>query len=481
MVFKGEEITVGAAVMTTILDRRSNGKNKSAVNRQRFLQRYKNQIKDAVSHAIKKRNITDIEKGEKVSISSDELIERRIQHGSGGWREVVLPGNKHFNAGDKVQRQNSASGKNTQAGQGGTGEDTFVFDLSRDEFLELYFEDLELPKLIQKELCNIKQTRTKRAGITTTGVPTNINVIRTLRQALSRRIALRSAKLSRIEQLRKLEKQIKRIIDENRAITHDEILNLYAKYHEHAVLSEDFHHRSNRNPIQIENNPSNPIEKNIEFLWGKIQSEIKSLEDRLLKIPFIDEVDIRYNNRVKVNEPATKAVMFCIMDVSGSMDEEKKELAKRFFILLYLFLTRTYENIELVFIRHHTAAKRVNEEEFFYSRETGGTVVSSALELTRDLIKTEYNPNNWNIYVAQASDGDNWNADSPYCKDLIFKELMPHIQYYTYIEIMPRHHQSLWDEYTAVAETFKNFAMKDVDSVSDIYPVFRELFKRQKS
>ena len=75
--------------------------------------------------------------------------------------------------------------------------------------------------------------------------------------------------------------------------------------------------------------------------------------------------------------------MFCVMDVSGSMDEAKKDIAKRFFILLYIFLTKNYENIELVFIRHHTSAKEVNEEEFFYSRETGGTVVSSALELMR--------------------------------------------------------------------------------------------------
>jgi len=72
--------------------------------------------------------------------------------------------------------------------------------------------------------------------------------------------------------------------------------------------------------------------------------------------------------------------MFCLMDVSGSMDESRKDLAKRFFMLLYLFLKRNYDRIDVVFIRHHTVAKEVNEEDFFHSRESGGTVVSSALK-----------------------------------------------------------------------------------------------------
>src|SRR3989338_6106597 len=129
--------------------------------------------------------------------------------------------------------------------------------------------------------------------------------------------------------------------------------------------------------------------------------------------------------------------MFCVMDVSGSMDEAKKEIAKRFFILLYLFLTKNYETIELVFIRHHTTAKEVNEKEFFYSRETGGTVVSSALELMRDIILYRYSSADWNIYGAQASDGDNWNNDSPRCADILMRDIMPYVQYFAYVEIMP--------------------------------------------
>jgi hypothetical protein len=123
---------------------------------------------------------------------------------------------------------------------------------------------------------------------------------------------------------------------------------------------------------------------------------------------FIDTFDLRFRNYAKQAIPTSKAVMFCLMDVSGSMDQATKEVAKRFYILLYLFLTRTYKTIDVVYIRHHTQAKEVDEQEFFYSQETGGTIASSALELMAKIIKDRYNAREWNIYGAQASDGDNW-------------------------------------------------------------------------
>ena len=167
------------------------------------------------------------------------------------------------------------------------------------------------------------------------------------------------------------------------------------------------------------------------------------------------------------------------MDVSGSMDEAKKSIAKRFFILLYLFLQKSYDKIDLVFIRHHTTAKEVDEKEFFYSRETGGTVVSSALECMRDILQTRYNSDEWNIYAAQASDGDNWNADSPLCQSILSNDIMPYIQYFAYVEIMPRHHQSLWRAYQAIKSIYPKFAIQSIDSFQEIYPVFHDLFKRK--
>jgi len=418
--------------MSQFIDRRQGASKKSTVNRQRFLRRYKTQIKDAVSDAIGKRSITEIDQGEEITIPSKDISEPRFTQGPGGRVERILPGNDEFITGDRIKReQGGGDGGGGDASQSGEGEDNFVFQISREEFLELYFEDLELPDLIKKELAKITTYKTVRAGFTTSGTPTNINVSRSMRHATGRRMALASPHK---RQLRAKELELATLM---------------------ATLNPD--------AAQIK----------------ALEDEIVYLKKRIDRVPFIDTLDLRYNHRVKVATPTTQAVMFCIMDVSGSMDEAKKDIAKRFFVLLYLFLTKNYEKIELIFIRHHTSAKEVTEEEFFYSRETGGTVVSSALELLSQTIETRYSPASWNIYVAQASDGDNWNADSPYCQELLVDKIMPLIQYYAYVEIMPRHHQSLWEVYQQIAESYPNFAMENIDTVADIYPVFRELFKRK--
>jgi len=419
--------------LTQIIDRRLNGRNKSAVNRQRFIQRFKKQIKQAVSDAIAGRSITDIEQGEKVSIPTKDISEPVFQHGPGGRREIVHPGNQEFVKGDRVPRPSGGRGKGKggRASKDGKGEDEFVFELSREEFLDFFFEDLALPNMVKTQLAQIPTEKSVRAGFTNAGVPSNINIVRSLRGALSRRIALRAPYKHQLE-----EKQ-------------NELDELSKRFGEHEPVIQE------------------------------LKKEILRLKDKIASIPFIDEFDLRYNHRVKVPSPNTKAVMFCIMDVSGSMDQEKKDIAKRFFMLLYLFLTRTYEKIELVFIRHHTIALEVDEHDFFYSRETGGTVVSSALELTAKIIQERYPTSDWNIYTAQASDGDNWNDDSPLCRDLLMQSVMPWVQYFAYIEITSDVHQNLWHEYLKVGKAFANFAMQRIESHNDIYPVFRELFKKQ--
>jgi uncharacterized sporulation protein YeaH/YhbH (DUF444 family) len=423
----------GVSVMTQLIDRRQNAGKKSTVNRQRFLRRYKQQIKQAVSDATGKRKITEIARGEQISIPAKDLAEPRFHHGEGGRVERILPGNDVFNTGDRIKRQKNAGadGAGNQASNQGEGEDDFVFQISREEFLEIYFEELELPDLVKKELTSIPTFKMVRMGVTSSGTPSNINVLRSMRQATGRRVALTAPYK---QALRETQEKLDKLLAEG--CQDQDILE--------------------------------PLRQRIHYLHARIEA-----------VPFIDPIDLKYNYRVRVKVPSTQAVMFCIMDVSGSMDEAKKDIAKRFFILLYLFLTRNYKKIDLVFIRHHTSAKEVTEEEFFYSRETGGTVVSSALELLHEVIEARYNPASWNIYVAQASDGDNWNADSPYCLELLQDKIMPLLQYFAYIEIMPRHHQSLWEVYQKIHEQYANFAMENIDTVADIYPVFHELFKRK--
>ena len=418
--------------MAQLIDRRPNAKNKSTVNRQRFLRRYKKQIKKAISEQISKRSITDIDGGESVSIPTRDISEPTFRGDKGGVQEGVYPGNKEFAEGDRIKRPvNQGQGGGRRASDSGEGEDEFAFEISRDEYLDLLFDDLELPNLQKNQLRKMTRKKTVRAGFTNDGVPTNINIVRSLRSALSRRVAMGAEPRRRLHELEAELEALEREVGGDEA--------------------------------------------------GRVQlkQEIELLRSRVKKIPFIDTFDLRFNNFVQRPEPTAQAVMFCLMDVSGSMDQETKDIAKRFYILLYLFLTRSYRDVDVVYIRHHTQAREVDEEEFFYSRETGGTIVSSALELARDIIKQRYPPEDWNIYAAQASDGDNWNDDSPRCEQILAKDLLPQLRYYAYVEITRRDHQGLWDHYARLLDGHENFAMQQIREQGDIYPVFREFFQKQ--
>lgn len=421
--------------MSHFIDRRLNGKNKSAVNRQRFLKRYKTQLKRAVADALNQRSITDVDSGEKVGIPARDISEPVFHHGPGGTRAVVHPGNKEFMPGDRIRRpkgDGDGDGGQGRAGRGGKGEDDFVFELSREEFLDLLFDDLELPNLVRNQLLGSTKLKTVRAGYRTDGAPASIDVVRSLKGALARRTALGGPYRAK---LRELEAELEGLLAAG-------------------VVADD--------PRVL-----------------ALGEEIQRQKARLAALPFIDSFDLRYQGFTRVPEPTSKAVMLCIMDVSGSMDQMRKNLAKRFFILLYLFLKRNYDRIELVFIRHHTVAQEVDEQEFFYSRETGGTVVSSALNLADEILRERYDPTVWNIYAAQASDGDNWDSDSELCRDILTERLLPLMRYFAYVEITPRQHQSLWYAYREVAATNKRFSMREIGGSDDIFPVFRELFKRQ--
>lgn len=423
--------------MSYFIDRRLNARRKSEVNRQRFLDRYRTHIKRSVEEAVNRRSITDMERGEKVSIPSRDISEPVFQHGPGGRRTVISPGNKEFVEGDRLRRPGGEGGGG--AGEGGAsnqgeGMDEFAFSLTREEFLDFVFDGLELPHLERKQLLDLEEVRPVRAGISRDGVPARINIVRSMREAQARRIAMRAP--------------IRRALREA----------------SDALEMEERKDPVLRNPARI----------------AELKAEVERLERRLEAVPFIDTYDLRYNNLINQPQPSNKAVMFCIMDVSGSMTQSHKDIAKRFFLLLYLFLERSYEKVELVFVRHHTVAKEVDEEEFFYSRETGGTIVSSALTLVDEIIRDRYPMAQWNLYVAQASDGDNWDDDSTTCRQVLRESLMPRLQYYTYVEITPHAHQALWEEYESVQAEFpERFAMRQIVESGDIYPVFRELFRRR--
>lgn len=423
-----------------IVDRRLNSKNKSTVNRQRFLKRYRKQIRKAVSDAVNERKLEDMESGDNISIPKKDLSEPVFSHGKGGNQNIVHPGNKEFVAGDKFKRPEGGAGGGAgegNASDSGEGEDDFVFQISQSEFLEFMFEDLALPNMIKMQLSTDDSFSFKRAGISEVGSPNQINIVRSMRSAQARRIALGGKK-------RKLRRKLREELAEF-----------------------------------IENTPK-PYSEKQKKTKLLLEEEIAALTTRLEALPYIDEFDLKFNLRVKTPQPSPKAVMFCVLDVSGSMTQEIKDTAKRFFYLLYLFLNRSYEKIEVVFIRHHTQAEEVSEEDFFYSRETGGTVVSSALDLMADIIKDRYPPEQWNIYGAQASDGDNWQNDQVKCNEIMSCQILPMVQYFTYIEIGEQEPQELWRLYTQLKSNFADrFAISKVRNNSEIFPVFRELFKKE--
>ncbi len=418
--------------MLNIIDRRLSGKNKSIGNRERFLRRFREQIREAVRRAVSGRDVRDIEQGQDITLPRRDVSEPVFGHGPGGQRETVHPGNRDHARGDRIARPQGDGGGGSGEGSDGdeTGEDDFVFSITREEFMQYFFDDLELPRLVRTQLLpDAPEWKSQRAGFVLEGTPTSLHVVRSMRMALGRRIAM-GGEVRR--ELHALEARMEKAL---------------AK--------------------------SPPDKSEIEV----IQTQMDALLSRLRRIPFLDPFDLRFRNHVRVPLPSAKAVMFCLMDVSGSMDEGRKDLAKRFFSLLYLFLTRHYERIDVVFIRHHTQAAEVSEQEFFHSTETGGTIVSSALELMEKIIQARYPRSDWNIYGAQASDGDNWQQDSPVCRDLLVSRLLPMLRYFAYVQVAEEN-QNLWEEYERVALANPNFAIQKVLEPSQIYPVFRALFKK---
>ncbi len=423
-----------------IIDRRLAGKNKSVGNRERFLRRYKTQVREAVQRAINGRSIRDMEKSEDISIPKRDLSEPVFGHGEGGNREVVHPGNREYVRGDRIEKPQGGQGQGRgqgDASDSGEGEDDFVFTLSKEEFMQVFFEDLALPNLVRTALAEVPEWKSQRAGYSSEGTPNNLHVVRSMRGALGRRIALGASSRRELHDLEA------------------ELATLRATAPRDATLAHAH-----------------------EAEIAQLEARIAHLKGRIQAIPYLDPIDLRYRSRIKVPVPTTQAVMFCVMDVSGSMDEQRKELSKRFFILLYLFLTRHYEKIDLVFIRHHTQAQEVSEQDFFHATETGGTVVSSALVLLDQIIEARYPSSEWNIYVAQASDGDNWHHDSSRCSELLAQKILPKVRYFAYVQVAQTE-QNLWDEYLALSETHPHFAMRKVLEASEIYPVFRELFKKE--
>ena len=428
-----------------IIDRRPNPHGKNLENRQRVLNKARDAVQRAARDAVASGKLREVAQGSAISIPSDALHEPSFQRVfTGGSRDLVLSGNKVFSRGDRIQRppggKGGGGGGAGEAGESGGGEDSFRFVLTRDEFLDLFFDDLELPDLVKREITTTETMASSRAGLASEGSPSQLDLGRTMRYSMARRIGLRRPKT---ETVRELEARIALLEGEQDELGLDDAEVLTA-----------------------------------------LKAELALALRRLNRIPWVDPVDLRYRRFTQTPKPSTRAVMFCLMDVSGSMTERMKDLAKQFFLLLHVFLERRHKQVDVVFIRHAEAAEEVDEEKFFTDPRTGGTIVSSALHEMIKIQKLRYPESAWNIYVAQASDGDNSASDTPKSCLLLQKTILPAVQYYAYIEIVGsgaiiRGETDLWRGYKRVAETMDQLVMRQVAEKRDIFPVFRDLFARR--
>ena len=415
-----------------IVDRRLNPGSKSLENRQRFLRRAKALVQGAVKKSSQDRDIRDVLEGGEVSIPLDGMNEPRFRR-EGGTRDIVLPGNKKFVEGDVLPRSGEGRGRKASDPGEGDSEDAFRFVLSRDEFVDLFLDDLELPDLVKRKLAEAESEGLRRAGYSTSGSPANISVSRTVQLAMARRIALRRP---RPETIAQLEAEIADC-DEARRV--------------------------------------------------ELMAELDALKAKFRRIPYIDPIDIRYRRFETMPKPVAQAVMFCLMDVSGSMSEHMKDLAKRFYMLLYVFLTRRYRHVEIVFIRHTNRAEEVDEDTFFHGPASGGTLVSSALQAMHEIVRSRFRPADWNIYAAQASDGDNSISDGEVAGRLLTEMILPVSQFFAYLEVdetsgstfdMPD--SALWTLYQRLRADGAPLSMRKVSDRSQIFPVFHNLFQRRR-
>lgn len=421
-----------------IIDRRLNPKSRSLGNRQRFIRRAKVELREAVNEAIRSRTVTSIDGKDGVRARVKGLKEPSFGlDPAKGVRDFVVPGNKNFQAGDRIPKppRGGGGGAGQQGSPDGEGEDEFVFTLTREEFLDIFFEDLALPDLLKKKLGQQKSEAPQRAGYSTEGSPSKLAYGRTMSNSLARRVALKRPSEGEI-----------RALEEQKA---------------EAEASGDME------------------------AAGLLAEHIATLKRRRILVPYLDPLDLRYRRFESTPKPITQAVMFCIMDVSASMTEPLKDLAKRFYMLLYLFLSREYEAVQVVFIRHTTTAREVDEEGFFRGTDTGGTVVSTALELMQEIVAARYPLEEWNIYAAQASDGHDFSDDLSLCQDIL-RDLIPICQYFAYVEVSSPHlmagaaQSPLWGAYEALREAHPNFAMRHITFPDEILPVFRRLFARSR-
>lgn len=416
-----------------IIDRRQDNKYNGDASRKQFIDRFRGHLKKRVDDLVKDAKIKDLvgKDKQKVKVPEDMTSIPSWGYASGtGDHGFVRSGNDKYETGDVFHVRKRGGSMGGGAGNGGDQKDDFEFLLSQQEFLDLYFENLELPNFIKKGMKKIYHQVRQRAGFCKRNIPVHLDVRKTFLEKTKRKIIWTGLREERLAQL-----EVK-------------LLTL-------------------------------PEGKERDMCLH----EIEQLKKR--KGSYLRETDLRFRKFTLKKKPINHAVVFCVMDVSGSLQEREKSIAKHFYVLFCMFLNKLYESLEIRFIRHHHEARLVDEEEFFHGRDSGGTTISTAFTLVNDIIDNEYDVAHTNIYVAYAGDGENNPEDNKIVFNLLRNTLIPKLQFFAYLQVMPEYNMmrlSLANFHNQV-KRFKELYPEKVGSTfasdqSQVYRVFQDLFKK---
>lgn len=422
-------------------DRRHVAGGRSSGNRQRFIER----VKDLVAHdahSIIGNDVGTTSSSGKVKVSRDLISEPTFIYAKNGPRTIIIPGNKEYVRGDLIDLGGDGAGGGKNGAGQGDGEDDFTINISKEEFLNVFFEDLELPNLEETDDDQMTEDSRENAGFTNSGPAARLSILQTKKKAKGRKLAIKS---SLSKKHAKLEEELDIL---TKSLTGDLTPELEALY-----------------KARIE----------------QLKERLTGISRKIDRVPGLEELDLRFRVTKRVPKKLSSAVMFCIMDNSGSMGQDEKRIARKYFTLLYLFILRKYEDCDVVFISHTDKAKEVTEEEFFTTRESGGTIVSTSLKLMSKIMAERY-AKKTNIYVCQISDGDNISTDNQDCFQELANKIIPRCQHFSYLQV-GKYGQSnnteLWQTYQMIANHVEDFAAAKIVHDDEIYEVFHEIFKKR--
>lgn len=427
------------------IDRRKAGKEKSAPNRQKLIKRIRGYVKTSSPTNIGSSGVSSNSKAANnpVKVAASALEEPWFAYGNGGDFIQVLPGNTDYDRGDVLEGPEDGDGQGG-GGQGDDGEDDFIVNVASDEFLDMFFEDCELPNLENEKVTEKLDNKSQHAGFSTNGAPAQLNIIRSYKQSLGRRWALMAPHKEELEELQ------------------NKLDSIYCRIAEVGDDDESLH-------VKAE----------------EIENRIAELQTKIRQLDGFDKVDLRFRKNEQKPLHTVDAVLIMIMDISGSMDQNKKLIARRWFALLYAFIKRRYGSADLIFIAHTEEAMEMNEADFFSTRVNGGTMVSPAIKLANKIVKERFDSTQTNIYVSHASDGDNWYSDNPdVVKEMIGEgRFAEKLQYFSYVEVGKNYggQTNLWETYEKAQAKIgtRRMSMSIIDAADDCYSVFQKVFKKK--